>query len=130
MATVDYNFQMNSEQTTTTTTGSIIGYIIMAILLWRIFSKAGRPGWLALIPIVNIFVLIQVSGHSGLWVLLIWIPIVGWIISIVFSVHLARNFGKGGVFGFFLLWLVSIIGYLILAFGSSTYQDPRTVVRA
>ncbi|MCU1558157.1 MAG: hypothetical protein JWN09_2152 [Microbacteriaceae bacterium] len=120
-----YAYQPDAGQTTTSTVGSIILYIIMVIGLWRIFSKAGRPGWLAIIPIVNLIVLIQVSGHSGWLVLLYIIPIVNIVVSIVVAVHLAKSFGKGGAFGFFLLWLLSIIGYLILAFGSSTHHDRR-----
>ena len=122
---MDYSYQMDASQTTASTIGSIIFYVISVIALWRIFSKAGRPGWLAIIPIVNIIVLIQISGHSGWTVLLYLIPIVNIVWAIVVAVHLAKSFGKGGAFGFFLLWLLSIIGYLILAFGSSTYRDRR-----
>jgi hypothetical protein len=104
----------------------LVGYILTAIVFWRIFTKAGRPGWLALIPIVNTIVLIQVSGHSGWSVLLLLIPIVNIIWSIVIAVHLGESFRKSGVFSFFLLWLLSIIGYFILAFDSSTYVDRRT----
>ncbi|MCU1423525.1 MAG: hypothetical protein JWN36_3176 [Microbacteriaceae bacterium] len=104
----------------------IIGYILTAIVFWRIFTKAGRPGWLALIPIVNTIVLIQVSGHSGWTVLFYLVPILNIVWSIVIAVHLGESFRKSGVFSFFLLWLLSIIGYFILAFDSSTYVDRRT----
>ncbi len=126
MDITSYYSAMDAGQTTGSVVGGIIGYLITVILLWRVFSKAGRPGWLAIIPIVNLIVLIQVSGHSGWWILLIWIPIVGWIISIVFSVDLAHRFGKGGAFGFFLIWLLSLIGFIILAFDSSTYRKATT----
>ena len=121
-----YGYQMDAGQATGSTVGSIIVYLITVIALWRVFSKAGRPGWLAIIPIVNLIVLIQISGYSGWLVLLYIIPIVNLIVSIIVAVQVAKSFGKGGAFGFFLLWLFSLIGYLILAFGSSTYRDPRT----
>lgn len=126
---MDYNFytdQMSSGQSTASSIGSFIVYVIAVIALWRIFTKAGRPGWLAIIPIVNVIVLVQVSGHSGWSALLFLVPIVGFVWAIVVSIHVAQNFGKGGAFGFFLLWLFSIIGYLILAFGASTYRDRRS----
>ena len=116
---------MSAGQTTATVLGSLLGYLITVIILWRIFTKAGRPGWLAIIPIVNTIVLIQVAGYSGWFILLVWIPIVGWVLGIIFAIGLARNFGKGGAFGFFLLWLFSLIGGLILAFGSAEYRDRR-----
>ncbi len=121
----DYSAGLDGGQTTGSAVGGLIGYIIYVILLWRIFRKAGRPGWLAIIPIVNAIVYIQVSGHSGWSILLYLIPIVNIVWSIVVAVHLANSFGKGGMFGFFLLWLLSIIGLIILAFDSSAWRDRR-----
>jgi len=101
---------------------SLVVYVIMAIALWRVFSKAGYPGWLALIPIVNVIFLVKVGGMSGWWTLLYLIPIVNIVFAIVVAVKVGKNFGKGGVFSFFLLWLLPIIGYLILGFGSAQYR--------
>ena len=124
--TSDYANQMSTGGTVGGTIGGIIGYVITAILYWRIFTKAGRAGWLGLIPIVNVIVLIQISGHSGWTVLFYLVPILNIVWSIVIAVHLGASFKKGGAFSFFLLWLISIIGYIILAFDSSTYTDRRT----
>ena len=123
----DYN-SMSSEQSVGTAIGSIITYVLYVIPLWRIFTKAGQPGWLALIPIVNAIYLIKVSGYSGWFILLTWIPIVGWILWLVFSLGLGRNFGKDGVFSVFLLWLLHLIGLYIIAFGSAQYRDSRTAL--
>ena len=102
----------------------IIWYVIVAIALWRIFSKAGYPGILAIIPIVNVFFLVKVAGYSAWMTLLYVIPIVNLIFSIFVAIRLGQRFDKGGAFSFFLLWLFSFIGYLILGFGSSQYR-PR-----
>jgi len=123
-----YTNQMSAEQSTTSSLVSLVFYVITVIALWRVFTKAGRPGWLAIIPIVNVIVLVQISGHSGWSALLFLIPIVGFVWAIVVSIHVAQTFGKGGAFGFFLLWLFSIIGYLILAFDSCTYRDRRSLL--
>lgn len=122
-----YTNQMSGQQSTTSSLVSFVFYLITVIALWRVFTKAGRPGWLAIIPIVNVVVFVQISGHSGWSALLFLIPIVGFVWAIVVSIHLAQSFGKGGAFGFFLVWLLSIIGYFILAFGSSTYRDRRSL---
>lgn len=103
----------------------IVWYVIVAIALWRVFSKAGYPGILAIIPIVNIFVLVKVAGYSAWMTLLYLIPIVNIVFSIFVAIRLGERFGKGGAFSFFLLWLFSIIGYLILGFGGATYT-PRS----
>jgi hypothetical protein len=52
------------------------------------------------------------------------VPVVDVIISIIVAVDLAKAFGKGGGFGFFLLWLLPIIGYPILGFGGARYRGP------
>lgn len=103
----------------------IVWYIVIAIALWRIFSKAGYPGILAIIPIVNVFVLVKVAGYSAWMTLLYLVPIANLIFSIFVAIRLGQRFGKGGAFSFFLLWLFSVIGYLILGFGGARYSPRR-----
>ncbi|MBS1906318.1 MAG: hypothetical protein JST33_07050 [Actinobacteria bacterium] len=103
-------------------TFSLILYVIVAIALWRVFTKAGHPGWLAIIPIVNVIFIVKIAGMSGWWVLLYLIPIVNIVFGIIVAVKLGKSFGKGGAFSFFLLWLLPVIGYLILGFGSSQHR--------
>ena len=101
----------------------IIWYVIVAIALWRIFSKAGYPGILAIIPIVNIFILVKVAGYSAWMTLLYLIPIVNVIFSVFVAIRLGQRFGKGGAFSFVLLWLLQPIGHLSLGFGSAQYRQ-------
>ena len=108
-------------------TGTVLGiivYILIAVALWRVFSKAGWPGILALIPIVNVFILVKIAGYSAWLTLLYIIPIVGFIFSIVVAVRVGRGFGKGGAFSFFLLWLIPFIGYFVIGYGRATYTKP------
>ena len=108
-------------------TGGVLGiiwYILLAIALWRVFTKAGRAGILAIIPIVNVFVLVKIAGLSYWWVLLYLVPIVNIILSIVVAFRIGRAFDKGGLFSFFFLWMISFIGYFIIGFGSSRYSKP------
>lgn len=104
---------------------AIVWYVIVAIALWRVFSKAGYPGVLALIPIVNVFILVKVAGYSAWATLLYLIPIVNIVFGILVALRLGERFGKGGVFSFFLLWLFSVIGYFIIGFGSAQYSERR-----
>lgn len=97
-------------------------YVVIAIALWRIFTKAGYAGILAVIPVVNVFVLVKVAGYSAWMTLLYLIPIVNIVFSVFMAVRLGQRFGKGGAFSFFLLWLFSAVGYLILGLGSSQYR--------
>lgn len=103
----------------------LILYVITAIALWKVFAKAGEPGWLAIIPIVNIFVLVKIAGFSMWLGLLYLIPIVNIVMHIIVALRVGKGFGKDAVFSVFLLWLFSLIGYLILGFGSATYDRSR-----
>ncbi|SDG88567.1 hypothetical protein SAMN04489810_1562 [Microbacterium pygmaeum] len=104
---------------------SLILYVIIVIALWKVFTKAGKAGWLAIIPIVNLFVLTKIAGFSYWMGLLYLIPIVNIILHIIVALRVGKAFGQGAVFSVFLLWLFSFIGYLILGFGSATYDKSR-----
>lgn len=102
----------------------LIVYIVYAAALWRVFTKAGRPGWLAIIPIVNLVVLFRITGHSGWLVVLYLIPLVNIVVHAFLSLWTARSYGRGGGFavGLFFLQFVFV---LILGFGSSRYVGPQ-----
>jgi len=98
---------------------AIIIFIIAA--MWKVFTKAGKPGWAILIPFYNLYILLKVAGKPGWWLILLLIPIVNIIISIIAAIGIANNFGKGVGFAIGLL-LLPFIFYPILAFGSAEYQ--------
>lgn len=111
--------------------GSVIGTILyFAVLIfgvyimWRIFSKAGKPGWAAIIPIYNIIVLLEIVGKPWWWLLLLFIPFVNIVILILVMIQLAKVFGKSGGFAVGLI-LLSIVFMAILAFDNSTYLGPN-----
>jgi hypothetical protein len=87
---------------------------------WKVFAKAGRPGWAALIPIYNLYVVLKVAGKPGWWLILMLIPLVNVIIGLLALMALAERFGKGAGFGVGLLFL-PIIFYPILGFGDAQY---------
>lgn len=103
--------------------GGLVG-LLTIIAMWRIFTKAGQPGWAAIIPIYNVYVLLKVAGRPGWWLILFIIPFVNIIFGFILFVDVAKSFGKGAAFGIFLLGIFSVIGYSILGFGSATYQGP------
>jgi hypothetical protein len=97
--------------------------VLIVASWWVMFNKAGQPGWAAIIPFFNFYILCKVAGRPGWWLILMFIPIVNLIITIILSIDVARSFGKGTGFGIGL-WLLGIIFYPILAFGSAQYQGP------
>ena len=103
--------------------GGII-FIIAVVGLWKIFTKADQPGWKAIIPIYNVYILTKIIGRPGWWWILTLIPFVNIVIWLIMSIDLAKSFGKDTVYGVILLWLFSVIGILLLGFGDAQYQGP------
>ncbi len=98
--------------------------VLMIVSMWKIFVKAGKPGWASIIPIYNIIVLLQIVGKPWWWLLLMIIPIVNFIAAPVLGIWminlLSKSFGQGVGFTLGLLFL-AIIFYPLLAFGKYTY---------
>ncbi|HEX5334392.1 MAG TPA: DUF5684 domain-containing protein [Propionicimonas sp.] len=106
--------------------GIVIG-VLMIVALWKIFEKAGEPGWAAIIPFYNTFTLFKIAGLNPWLFLLLLIPFVNIVVGIWAALKLGATFGKSGVWSFFLLVVFSLIGWLILGFGSDSYRKPVTV---
>lgn len=127
----------------------VIGYIIaiaaailMIIGLWKIFKKAGRNGWEALISGHDAFVLFEIAGINPIWC--IWsliagivtcIPVLGWIagpaflifVSVWTNIKLAKTFGKETGYGV-LMFFFPYVMYPILGIGSAKYTAPKKLV--
>jgi Family of unknown function (DUF5684) len=97
--------------------------ILMIAACWKIFTKAGQPGWAAIIPIYNWYILCKIVGRPGWWVILFFIPFINFIIGIIVCIDLAKSFGKGVGFAIGLI-LLGVIFFPILGFGSAQYQGP------
>ena len=119
--------------------GGIFGMLFMLIWLalvvaviagaWKMFAKAGEPGWAVLVPIYNLIVLMKIAGKPAWWFLLLLIPLVGIVVSIMVCISLAENFGKSTGFGIGLA-LLGFIFVPILGFGDAVYQGGAGARRA
>ena len=98
----------------------IVGIAAVCIIaMWKVFTKAGKPGWAAIVPIYNYMVMAEIAGKPNWWGLLCLIPIAGIVFAIIIMAGVARNFGQG--IGMTILMFFGI-GWLILGFGSAQYQ--------
>lgn len=109
---------------------ALVGLVVV-IGMWKTFSKAGQPGWAAIIPIYNLVVLFRVAGQSGwlaLTFLLNFIPVIGglaWLGIVIWNhVNVSKRFGHGVGFALGLVFLAPIF-WLILGFGSSKYVGDQ-----
>jgi hypothetical protein len=101
----------------------IIVAVVQLVAMWRVFAKAGKPGWAVLIPIYDIIVLFEIVGRPAWWILLMLIPGVNIVIMIMVINDLSKSFGHGVGFTLGLIFL-NIIFWWILAFGPSQYLGP------
>ena len=98
----------------------IVGIAAVLIIgIWKVFTKAGKPGWASIVPIYNMMVMAEITGKPNWWGLLPLIPFVGLIFTIMIMHGVAEKFGKG--IGMTILMIFGI-GWLILGFGSAQYQ--------
>ena len=97
--------------------------VVLIVAMWKVFTKAGQPGWASIIPIYNIYIWCKIVGRPAWWIILMLIPLVNFIVCIILCIDLAKSFGKGAGFGIGLAFL-GIIFLPILGFGSAQYQGP------
>jgi hypothetical protein len=97
--------------------------VLLLAALWRIFAKAGQPGWAAIVPIYNAYIILKVAGRPGWWLVLYFIPFVNLVVWLIVQYDMAKAFGKG--LGFAIgLWLLPGIFHMILGFGGAQYARP------
>ena len=106
------------------------GILFLAIFIaviagfWRVFTKAGKPGWASIIPIYNAIVLLEIAGKPLWWIILFFIPVVNIIMAVIVCLAVAKNFGKSDAFGIGLA-LLGFIFFPILGFGDAQYQAAK-----
>lgn len=101
--------------------------VVVIVGFWKVFEKAGQPGWAAIVPIYNAYILLKIAGRPGWWILLFMIPFVNFAIAIIVAIDVAKSFGQSAAFGIVLLLLLGGIGYLVLGFGNYRYVGPAAL---
>ncbi len=146
-ATSDYDYYYNSSPSTLTSSDvgafwmvfwvimipTLIVGILMLVSMWKIFTKAGKPGWAAIVPIYNYIVLLEIVGRPTWWVFLFLLGFIPWvgfiplmIVSVITTNDLAKSFGKDVGYTLLLLF-VGVVGYPMLAFGKAKYMGPAAM---
>ncbi len=130
-ALVSFVAQMEGEYPAASPVVGAIGGVMMlvwfAVLVlviagfWKVFVKAGEPGWASIVPIYNLITLLKIAGRPAWWFILMILPIVNFVVAILVSIDVARKFGKGTGYGIGLA-LLPMIFYPMLGFGSATYN--------
>jgi hypothetical protein len=96
---------------------------------WKVFVKAGEPGWGVLVPFYNLYLLCKISDRPGWWFILFFVPLVNIFIGFTIAMDIAKAFSKGSAFGIGL-WLIGIIFVPILGFGPAEYTKQYSIESA
>ncbi len=99
--------------------------VLMIYSGWKVFEKAGQPGWAILIPFYNFYILLKIAHKPGWWLVLLFIPLVNLVAMILIFISFAQAFGKGAGFGLGLAFL-GFIFFPILAFSDAKYEAGAT----
>ena len=124
LAQVEYSTEGKPPSPLSMIVGLLIA-LLLIVAMWKVFTKAGQPGWASIIPIYNLYIWCKIVGRPGWWILLMLIPFVNIIVGIILCIDMAKSFGKGAGFGIGLA-LLGVIFIPILGFGSAQYQGPST----
>lgn len=103
----------------------LVAIVFLIVSVWKVYAKAGEPGWACLVPIYNVIVYLKISGKPIWWIVLFFIPLVNIIIALLVSIGLAKNFGKGDGFGIGI-FLLGFIFMPILAFGDAKFVGQKS----
>lgn len=139
LAQVTYSMQADSSSSSLSG-GAVALIAIVAIAVglfhiigyWKTLSKGGEAGPMALLLLIGCLIPIaflpalKLVNRPAWWVVLLYIPIVNFVVLAIISIDLAKSYGKGTGFGIGL-WLLPPIFYMILGFGSSTYRGNPAV---
>ena len=111
--------------------GVLMVYLVIVLVIavislagmWKIFIKAGKPGWGAIIPIYNLYCLFEMSFGTGWLFLLTFVPCVNAVMMIIMWIKLAQAFGKGAGFGVGILFFPFVF-LPMLGFGDAQFTAP------
>lgn len=104
----------------------IVWFVLVLVAGWKMYEKASQPGWVAIIPILNLLGMVKIVHRPWWWLLLLLIPVANIVVFAILMNDLSKAFGRG--FGTtLLLFFLTPIGYLLLGFGDDAYAlepDP------
>ncbi len=96
----------------------------MIIAMWKVFVKAGKPGWASIVPFYNLYVMLEIVGRPTWWLLMFFVPFANIVFAIIMTLDVAKAYGKDTGFGVLLI-LLPVVGYPILGFSKDIkYVGP------
>ncbi len=111
--------------------GSVMMLVMFAVLtlmivgMWKLFEKAGRPGWASIVPFYNTYVMLEIAGRPTWWfAVILLVPVAQTVFSIILAIDFVKSFGKS--LGYAVLSIVfPFVIYPVMAWDAQTrYVGP------
>lgn len=100
--------------------------VLMIAGLWKLFEKAGKPGWAAIVPIYNYIVALEIIGRPAWWIVLLILPCVNIVVLFIIMIDLAKSFGKETGYGIGMA-VLPFIFLPMLGFSDAQYAGPSAL---
>ncbi len=101
--------------------------VVLIISMWKMFVKAGKPGWASIIPVYNFWVLCEMAFNNNImWFIFIFIPFLNFVSMVAIMIGIAKTFGKSTGFAILTIFFY-IITFPILAFGKAEYDPAKKI---
>ena len=102
--------------------------LLPSLGLYKLFEKAGAPGWKAFVPFYNTWVMLELAERPKHWVFWQLIPVVGWFISMGIFVEFVKAFGKFHLYEHALAALLPLLYFPYLGYNAATkFTGPGPV---
>lgn len=106
---------------------SLLLSILLIVSMWKIYKKAGKPGWAAIVPVYNIIVLLEIAELPLWYIALFLVPFANIYAMFKIYIELAHKFGKSTGFGVASVFF-SVVCFPILAFNKNIVYKNASVV--
>lgn len=110
---------------------AIAVYVGLLVLLlvgyWKVFTKIGLPGWMGIVPFVNIYMVYKARGQREpvVWLILSLIPCINIVALWFLASDTAEMFDKRTGWKLFLFFIPGL-SHIVLGFGSAQ-ADPTKI---
>ena len=103
-------------------------FTIPFVFAWKLFEKAGQPGYYSAIPFFNIYIVLKIidKHKKWWWYFFIMFPYLNFFMFFLMSIELVKSFGKYGILPNLLAAVLPVVYFPILSFSAATYSHRRT----
>ena len=100
-------------------------FVVIIAGMWKLFTKAGKPGWASIVPIYNLIVMMEITGKPLWQIVLLFIPLANLYVIITLGVSFCRSYGKFGIGNYLFYFFLSFIAIPMWGFSPDTrYLGP------